>query len=136
MPTVSRIFVKVSFFWLVCALSVGLGMTFGGPAMLAVLLPTHLHLFVVGWVTHMIFGVALWLFPKYTKEKPRGSDALSWACLATLNLGLVLRALAEPAPIYWPSFPWQPALVFSAILQWLAGLAFVINVWPRVKGTR
>jgi len=103
--------------------------------MLALLLPTHLHLFVVGWVTHMIFGVALWLFPKHTKEKPRGSDVLSWTTLATLNLGLVLRALAEPAPLYLPGVGWEPALVVSAVLQWVGGVAFAINIWPRIKGS-
>jgi hypothetical protein len=25
-------------------------------------------------------------------------------------------------------------LAFSALLQWLAGLLFAINIWPRVKG--
>ena len=134
MPTVSRAFVKVSIVWLFAALFVGMFMTFGDVAMIPALLPTHLHMFVVGWVTHMIIGVAIWLFPKASKERPRGSDALSWAALAGLSLGLLLRAIAEPARLFWPADAWNTALVISAIMQWLGGLAFVVNTWPRVKG--
>lgn len=134
MPIVSRAFIKVSFLWLAAALTVSVVGSLTSPAMLAVLLPTHLHLFVVGWVTNMIFGIALWLFPKMSKEKPRGWETLSWACLVTLNIGLALRAVAEPAPALWPEFPWQPLLAVSAVLQWTGGICFVINAWPRVKG--
>lgn len=134
MPKISRVFVKLSLVWLFAALAVGAFMTFGDRAMLPALLPTHLHMFVVGWVTHMIVGVALWLFPKASKERPRGSDALSWAALGGLSLGLLLRAIAEPARLFWPGEAWNAALVISAFLQWLGGIAFVINIWPRVKG--
>lgn len=136
MPKISRIFVKVSFVWLALALLSGAGMAFGGRAWLAVLLPTYVHLFVVGWVTQMIIGVALWLFPKYTKERPRGRPSLNWVALSCLNLGLVLRAVAEPGPAITPSETWSVLLVISAVLQWVGGMAFVVNIWPRVKGRR
>jgi len=31
-----------------------------------VLFPTLLHLLVVGWITQVIFGVAYWMFPRYS----------------------------------------------------------------------
>lgn len=136
MPKISRTFVKASFLWLTLALAAGVGLAFSGPGWLAALLPTYIHAFVVGWVTQMIIGVAIWLFPKYSRERPRGWDVLNWAALALLNLGLLLRVVAEPGPLLWPSKAWAPMLVISAVLQWLGGLAFVANVWPRIKGKR
>jgi hypothetical protein len=136
MPKVSRFFVKVSFLWLVLALISGAGMAFGGPRWLAILLPTYIHIFVVGWVTQMIIGVAIWLFPKQSRETPRGRSALNWTAFWGLNLGLVLRVVAEPGPMLAPASAWSGLLVISALLQWVGGMAFVGNIWPRVKGNR
>ena len=63
---------------------------------LAGLVPVYFHLLMVGWVTQLIFGVAFWMFPRYSKEKPRGREGLAWAMYASLNAGLLLRGLAEP----------------------------------------
>jgi hypothetical protein len=82
----------------------------------------------------MIFGVAYWMFPKHSVDTPRGSDALAVTTFALLNSGLLLRVLAEPAHAMllgaWP----DALLAVSAAAQWLAGVGFVVNTWPRVKG--
>jgi hypothetical protein len=88
-------------------------------------------LLVVGWLTQLIFGVAFWLFPKHPSAPPRGSDRLGWICFALLNLGLLLRAVAEP--LQGLGRPSARLLVASAVAQLLAGWAFVINTWPRVR---
>ena len=36
--------------------------------------PVYFHLFMVGWVTQLIFGVVYWMFPRYSRDKPRGSE--------------------------------------------------------------
>lgn len=136
MPRISRVFIKMSLIWLLAALVAKSAMTLGSEQWAPVLLPTHLHMFVVGWVTHMIIGVALWLFPKHTKESPRGNESLSWLSLVGLSLGLLLRTLAEPGRIFAPNDLWDYALVASAVLQWIGGMAFVINIWPRTKGKK
>src|SRR3954454_476837 len=64
---------------------------------LAVFGPTHLHLLVVGWLTEVIFGVAYWMFPRYSPDRPRGNDRLGWAAFVLLNTGLLLRVAAEPS---------------------------------------
>lgn len=104
------------------------------PAEAAALMPVFLHLFIVGWLTQLIFGVMHWMFPKDTREKPRGDENLVWWVYALLNGGLLLRAVAEPLNIAAASGVWDVALVISAALQWLAGLGFVANSWRRVKG--
>ncbi|MEW6085726.1 MAG: hypothetical protein AB1607_14130 [Chloroflexota bacterium] len=42
------------------------------------LFPKYIHLPVFAWLTQQIFGVVFWLFPKYSVEKPRGSETLGW----------------------------------------------------------
>ncbi|MEZ4618275.1 MAG: hypothetical protein R2867_22555 [Caldilineaceae bacterium] len=88
---------------------------------------------MVGWVTQIIIGVAFWMFPKFTKEKPRGSQMLAWSTYVLLNGGLLLRAVAEPANAIQAWMGWGRLLALSALLQWLGGLAFVANTWPRIK---
>jgi hypothetical protein len=105
--------------------------TTGDPA-LAAFGPTQLHLFTVGWITQVIFGVAYWMFPRYSAAQPRGSEPLGWAAFALLNAGLLLRIAGEP--LYRLGRPAGAMLVASAVLQLLAGWAFVVNTWPRVRG--
>jgi hypothetical protein len=98
---------------------------------LAAVWPTYLHLLVLGWLTQLIFGVALWLFPKHSPGRPRGDERLGWASFFLLNAGLVLRALAEPSHALGHRV--GGLLVMAAVAQLLAGWAFVLNTWPRVR---
>ena len=137
MPPITRLFVKTSLLYLVAALLAGvllaLRSTLDLPAIAGGLTPVYFHLFMVGWVTQIIAGVAYWMFPKRSRERPRGYDGLAWATFWLLNVGLLLRVVAEPAQTVnaWPGWGWL--IVAAALLQWLGGIAFVINTWPRVK---
>lgn len=73
------------------------------------------------------------MFPKYSKEKPRGSELLAWLTYIFLNAGLALRLIVEPMQQTGLVARWKGLLVVSAVLQWLAGLFFVANTWKRVK---
>ncbi|MCZ7546968.1 MAG: cbb3-type cytochrome c oxidase subunit I [Anaerolineae bacterium] len=92
-----------------------------------------MHLLTVGWLTQLIIGVAYWMFPKYSKARPRGSERLGWATYALLNLGLALRAAGEPLMAAQPGANAGWLLAASAVLQMLAAWAFVANTWARVK---
>ena len=136
MPPLTRWFVKTSFVYLGLALIAGLLVALQstlGPSALGGLFPVYIHLFVLGWLTQLIFGVVFWMFPKYSAETPRGSERLGWWTYALLNLGLLLRAFAEPVNSIQPSLFSEWTLVLSATIQFLAGLLFVINSWGRVK---
>lgn len=103
-------------------------------ARLGALLPVYYHLLMVGWATQLIGGVALWMFPPLSRERPRGDERLGWFAYGALNGGLALRAVAEPLQMLRPS-PWTGwALALSALLQVLAVWALVAALWPRVKG--
>lgn len=136
MPPLTRWFVRSALLWLLLALAGGILLTNGVAARVpgtGVVLPypTYLHLVTVGWLTNLVFGVAFWLFPRYTAEKPRGSDALGWMSFAGLNLGLLFRVIGEPAQLAGAGG--RALLLLSAGLQLLGGWAFVLNIWPRVK---
>jgi hypothetical protein len=88
---------------------------------------------MVGWVSQLIFGVVFWMFPNYSAARPRGSERLGWAGYWLLNVGLLLRVAAEPWQRAAPGPLPGTLLAVSAGLQWLAGMAFVVNTWPRVK---
>jgi hypothetical protein len=136
MPPLTRWLIKTSFIFLVLALITGLLLilqsTFEWPIPSG-LFPVYIHLFVLGWLTELIFGVVYWMFPKYSNEKPRGSEVLGWWTYALLNLGLLLRVVAEPIQSTQPNPLSGWGLVAAALLQFFAGLAFVINSWGRVK---
>src|SRR5690554_3982056 len=98
MPTISRLFIKSGLIYLVGALVFALLLSIAPyvalPDVLGAMGPTYLHLFMVGWVTQIIVGVALWFFPRYSKEAPRNREWVNYLCFITLNLGLVLRLIA------------------------------------------
>lgn len=134
MPTLTRWFIRSALVCLVAALLLAVLMQWPPAASrpwLRVVWPTYLHLLVVGWLTQLIFGVAYWLFPRYSAESPRGSERLGRASFLLLNLGLLLRVAGEP----WVALggPGAPLLVGSAAAQLLGGWAFVANTWPRVR---
>jgi hypothetical protein len=101
------------------------------PSLGAFLWPTYLHLLVLGWLTQLIFGVAFWMFPRYSAKEPHGNEWLGWTSYLLLNAGLILRAVGEPSLALGARTGW--ILVLAALLQLGAGWAFILNTWPRVK---
>lgn len=129
MPALSRWFVKAALADLALALREWLPL----PAGAAGLLPVYFHLLMVGWATQLIFGVAYWMFPKASAERPRGDERLAAFAWGALNLGLGLRVLGEPWLAQQPGSAAGGLLAASAVLQLAAGWAMVLNLWPRVK---
>lgn len=137
MPRLSRYFIKAGLLYLVGAFTLGLliaaRMPLGLPVWLSAFSPVLAHLFVVGWITQLIMGVAWWMFPKVSKENPRGDVRFGWLIFALLNIGLLLRLAAEPLVTLDPATPFGWILIASAVCQLLAGWGIVIALWPRVK---
>lgn len=95
----------------------------------AYLRPIYIHEITIGWLSQLIMGVAYWMFPKFSKEAPRGNEKLSWVVYGLLNLGLLFRAIGEGFPS--AGLGWM--LVLSALCLFLTGWGFVLNTWARVK---
>jgi hypothetical protein len=90
--------------------SLALGVTLAVPhgPTLDILTPVYFHLHMVGWVTQTIFGVASWMFPRFSPDKPRGSEHLAFVTYASLNAGLISRAIAEPMLVFAPAISGPP----------------------------
>lgn len=135
MPRLTRWMIKTALGYLLLALISGVLLGLRPVLSLdwvpAGLTPLYFHLYMVGWVSLLIFGVVYWMFPKATQARPRGSERLGWAVYGLLNAGLILRGLGESQA--QPGGFWGWVLVVSALLQWLAGVGFVANTWQRVK---
>lgn len=138
MPFESRLFIKTALVCFVAALLLG-GLRWAAflgfdPGWLAGGGPAHVHLFVFGWITEMIIGVALWLFPVVDRDDPRGSTKLQYLAWVGITGGLAARVVAEPlsTPVGGTSV-WDWTLLGSAIAQCIGGLAFTIDIWPRIQ---
>ena len=138
MPPLTRWYIKLALVYLVGGLLLGAlnaaQAPLGIPPFFAAAGPAYVHLLVVGWITGMIFGVAYWMFPKDSPERPRGSNVLAVLTFVLLNAGLLLRVVVEPWQRTAPSPALGALLAVSAMSQWLAGVGFAITTWPRVKG--
>jgi len=131
MPTLTRWSIRAALINLLAALALGAGLDAG--LLPEAFRPVFYHLFVLGGVAQFIFGVAWWMFPPLSRERPRGNEAAGWAGFVLLNAGMLLRAVAEPAVALSPA-PWaRVLLLLSAAALVAAGCVFAGLLWPRVK---
>jgi len=80
MPRIARTFIKTGLIYFLCALLLGLSIEFPVihfPAMQ----PLFWHLLMLGWISQIIFGVSMWMFPGRTREE--GFVAQKWAWINT-----------------------------------------------------
>jgi hypothetical protein len=137
MPLLTRWYLKTALLYLIAALLLAIILALPNsislPPFVRAMHPAYFHLFLVGWVTQMIFGVMYWLFPIISRKRPRGNETLGWASYLMLNVGLLLRVMVEPQVASQPAAGLGWVLALSALLQWLAAVWFVILSWPRVK---
>ncbi|MBP7686511.1 MAG: hypothetical protein KA765_01325 [Thermoflexales bacterium] len=137
MPRLTRYFIKTALVYLAVAVAIGLLLaarsTVDLPPELLALTPVYFHLFMVGWVMQLIFGMLFWMLPKYSRERPRGHERLAWAAYVLINAGLILRVIGEPLVAVRSDLGAGWLLVLSALLQLIGGWAFIVAVWPRVK---
>ena len=135
MPPLTRWYIKSALAYLMVALllAVVLALPSDLPPFIRFMNPAYFHLFLVGWVTQMIFGVIYWMFPIITRARPRGNERVGWVSFIFLNVGLLLRVFGEPLVSTRPEAGAGWLLAISALLQWLAAILFVFLAWPRVK---
>lgn len=106
---------------------------FPGPWLL--LAPSHAHMLFGGWFLQFAIGVAYWLLPRKRLPTRRlgYAERPAWAAAIALNLGLLLRVIAEPIERGgWGSAATLLLLALSALLQVMAIAIFVTQLWPRL----
>lgn len=132
MPRIARIFIKTGLIYLLTALLLAIAYEINSisfPGMM----PLFWHLLMVGWITQIIFGVSLWMFPGRTREEGFWVQKWAWLTYLMLNIGLILRVIAEPVVSSSGLAVWDILIFLSGILQAAAAVAYTVELWPRVQ---
>lgn len=143
MDRLTTVMVRAALLWLL------LGIVLGGAMLTDRLLPgdwvawfapTHGHILFVGWFLQFAIGIAYWLLPRKRSNpaRPLGyRENVAFAATAALNLGLLLRVIAEPLEhAGHANDVTLTMLTISAILQIAAIATFVVELWPRLAPRR
>ncbi len=132
----AKAFLVASLGWLSIGTTLGLTMaghdaTRGGEwgsRMVYLLLPSHAHVLLLGWVSQLIFGVGYHLIPRIggaTIRWPR----MAWWHFALANLGLAGMAVAFPLRRVDDTNPgWFWLLGISGTAAWVSAQLFVVNI--------
>jgi small-conductance mechanosensitive channel len=135
MPRVARTFIKTGLVYFLCALLLGIAIEIKSFHFAAVEV-LFWHLLMVGWITQIIFGVSMWMFPGRTREEGFTAQKKAWLTYYFLNIGLILRVITEPMLTYSSLRIWHILIVFSAVLQLLAIITYVFELWPRIQSKK
>lgn len=132
MPRIARVFIKTGLIYFLTSLLLGLASEFNWLQFPGIV-PLFWHLLMVGWITQIIFGVSMWMFPGRTREEGFKAQLWGWLTYILLNVGLVFRVIAEPATYFGTGSLWSVLIVISAVSQVLAALTYIKELWPRIQ---
>lgn len=135
MPIQSIVMLRLSFLYLILAVSIGGILLFHKvqplhPAVWG-LLPIHFEAAIWGWLIQFVMGTAYWMFPRHLEGQARGSVILAWGMVILFNTGLPVMVLGY--------FPIAESINLGSI-----GRAFIICsilffgrlIWNRVVSYR
>jgi heme/copper-type cytochrome/quinol oxidase subunit 1 len=137
MHSLVRRFLKTAIIFLTIGLGLGLWMMIARELGLrlpgAYLVSAHTHAILVGFVMMMIFGVALWLFPRPSKEDtrytPRAAEVAYWL----VTVGTAARIAGELARPYTNALGVRVGTLAAGVLQ-VAGIGvFFYTMWSRIR---
>lgn len=84
--------------------------------------PAFLHLFTLGFMLFMIYGLAGHMLPRFTGN-PIREGAWPWLQMGLAHGGVIGYAVGYLAG-------WYALVVVGAVLAWLALAVFAFRVWP------
>ena len=135
MPLISRLFIKTGMVFFALSLVTGLLLELG-VGVVAHLRFVFWHMLMLGWITQIIIGVSLWMFPGRNRDESFKAQIWSWLTYFSLNTGLILRIVAEPQAVFEPFSVFNAMLLVSALLQSFAAVFYVREMWPRLVPKR
>ena len=135
MPLISRTFIKAGMIFFALSLITSLLIEVNISA-LPGLIPLFWHMLMVGWITQIIFGVSIWMFPGRNRDEGFKAQLWGWLTFIFLNTGLILRVISEPMSGVAATGIWKILLVLSAILQVFAVSTYIIEMWPRIMSKK
>ncbi|MEX0906802.1 MAG: cbb3-type cytochrome c oxidase subunit I [Gemmatimonadota bacterium] len=97
------------------------------------LVSAHAHAVLVGFVMFLIFGVALWLFPRAAKDDTRYSPGRVNASYWILTIATASRFVAEAARAWSDAafLPW--VVVFGGLGQIVGAAVYFLAMWSRIR---
>lgn len=135
MPLITRLFIKSGLIFFLTALIIGV-LTQIKSIQFTGMIPLFWHTLTVGWITQIIMGVSMWMFPGRIKEENFQNQKWAWMAFLFLNIGLWLRVLAEPLLSISQNETWNMVLVISASFQFVGVSSYVFEIWPRVMSKK
>lgn len=97
------------------------------------LVSAHAHVVLIGFVIFMIFGVALWMFPRAARDDERYRPLLAEIAYWLLLVGTVSRFAAEAARA-WSAASMLGWIVVIGATSQVAGMAvFFWTMWSRIR---
>lgn len=134
MPKVTRWMIKAGLIYLAAGVILaGMNDILEGSIGLS-LLAVYWHMIVMGWITQVIMGVSVWMFPGRRRGRNKEESRLPWLVFGLLNSGLIVRFACEPfLPVAGGSKWIEAGLIVSALLQTGAIAVYLTEMWPRVK---
>lgn len=135
MPLISRTFIKSGMIFFALSLVAGLVIEINIAALPA-LTPLFWHMLMVGWITQIIMGVSIWMFPGRNRKEGFQAQKWGWLTFGFLNSGLLLRIIAEPQAGGPTPEIWKILLVASALFQGVAGATYIRELWPRIQSKK
>ncbi|WP_340102490.1 hypothetical protein [Rhodohalobacter sp. 8-1] len=137
MPPVTRWFIKSGMIWFALGVTLAFVAEFPGVQGSALLLPVYWHMLVIGWITQVIMGVSIWMFPRKKRNRKKEQSLLATGAFFLLNGGLLVRFLSEPfLPLVTDSAVVPIVVIVSGIMQVVAIILFIGEIWPRVQPKR
>jgi hypothetical protein len=140
MPPLVRRFLKTAIGFLILGIGLGVYMLVRRELLGAWPSPwwisAHTHAILVGFVILMIFGVALWMFPRPGKDErqfdPRFAEAAYWL----ITLGTAGRVACELARVQTDAAAVRWVVVGGGGAQALGMALFFWAMWSRIRGRR
>ena len=135
-PLVRR-YIKTSFVFLACGLAVGAYLIVAqfvlGAYPPRLLVTTHTHLLLVGFMLMIVMGVATWMFPRPAREDTRYRPELAEAVYWAMTCATALRAAAEVVFAFTGAAALGWLIALGGLGQLAGALLFVVNMWWRVR---
>jgi heme/copper-type cytochrome/quinol oxidase subunit 1 len=97
------------------------------------LITTHAHLLLVGFMLMLVMGVATWMFPRPARDDTRYRPELAEAVYWIMTTATALRAVAETLVAFAGTLGLRWIIALAGLGQLAGAALFAVNMWRRVR---